>query len=766
MKRNFLFFCLTILIGLQASAQENKRPVDYADVFIGTSNSRWMLGPYASTPMGMVQLGPDNQGDVWMGGYEYAINSISGFSHIHAWTMGGLRMMPTTADLVTNDRSVDAPYIGANAGYHSRILKDSEVATPGYYSVFLYDHEVKAEMTATTHCGFQKYTFPKKKESRILIDLLFPTENDYGFKVLDAKITKVSDTQIEGFAKCQSGPWSYWNDYTLHFVLQFSKPFKAMNGWNEGKAQNSITEISGKNDIGVYVVYETQKDEVIMIKSGISLVSIENARLNLTTETDGFGWDFNKAVTTAQDTWNTLLSTVTVEGGSEEDKTKFYTNLYRSFCSRQTWNDVDGKYVDACERVQQLKPGTSIYGSDCFWNTFWNLNGLWSLVSPNVMDNWVNTQVEMYEKTGWTCKGPTGIEYSDIMEGSHEMALMVSAYQKGIYKGNSDTLYQAMKNNVTNTGIINACGGWCGNPQFDIYARFGYMPKEKGVTSKTLDYAFDDWCVAQMAKAIGNTADYKFFSKRSLNYKNSFHPDLKYVVPKDSAGKWKTDFNKFSCDGFIEGNSWQYSFYVPHDVPGLVNFIGIDNFNTRLEDGFEKSVENHFAAPAFDDTRGQVAEYYVNHGNEINMQSPWLFNYSGKPWLTQKYTRQIMESFYGSTPYDGWKGDEDEGQLGAWFVMASMGLFEMNGGCTDKPAMDISSPLFTKITINLNSKYYKGKQFVIEAKNNSKENIYIQSAKINGKPLTEPKILFEQIVNGGKLELEMGNEPNKKVFEK
>ena len=766
MKRDFLFFCLTILIGLQASAQENKRPIDYADVFIGTSNSRWMLGPYASTPMGMVQLGPDNQGDVWMGGYEYAINSISGFSHIHAWTMGGLRMMPTTADLVTADRPVDAPYKSGVAGYHSRILKDSEVATPGYYSVFLYDHEVKAEMTTTTHCGFQKYTFPKKKESRILIDLLFPTENDYSFKVLDAKITKVSDTQIEGYASCNSGLWSYWNDYKLHFVLQFSKPFKAMNGWNEGKAQNNITEINGKNDIGVYVVYETQKDEVIMVKSGISLVSIENARLNLTTETDGFGWDFNKAVTTAQDTWNTLLSTVKVEGGTEEDKTKFYTNLYRCFCSRQTWNDVDGRYVDACENIQQLKPGTSMYGSDCFWNTFWNLNGLWSLVSPNVMNNWVNTQLEMYEKTGSTCKGPTGIEYSEIMEGSHEMALMVSAYQKGIYKGDPQKLYKAIKQNVTQTGFENPCRGWSGNPQLDVYAKYGYMPMEIGVTNRTLDYAFDDWCVAQMAKAIGNTADYKFLSNRSLNYKNSFHPVLKYVVPKDSTGKWKPDFNKFSCDGFIEGNSWQYSFYVPHDVPGLVNLIGIDTFNTRLEDGFEKSVEHRFTAHAFDGTFGQVAEYYVNHGNEVNMQAPWLFNYSGKPWLTQKYTRQIMESFYGSTPYRGWDGDEDEGQLGAWFVMASMGLFEMNGGCTDKPTMDISSPLFTKITINLNSKYYKGKQFVIEAKNNSKENIYIQSAKINGKPLTEPKILFEQIVNGGKLELEMGSEPNKKVFGK
>lgn len=754
----------TITVGKKSPLVNSKQPIDYADVFIGTSNSRWMLGPYATVPYGMVQLGPDNQGNVWMGGYEYAINSIEGFSHIHAWTMGGLRMMPTTLDLVTEDKPVDSPYKGGGAGYHSRILKNTEIATPGYYSVFLYDHEVKAEMTTTTHCGFQKYTFPKKKESRILVDLLFPTEYDYGFKVHDAKITKVSNTQIEGYAKCQSGPWSYWNDYTLHFVLQFSKPFKLMNGWNESKPQNNISEITGKNDIGVYVVYETNKDEVIIVKSGISLVSIENARLNLATETDGFGWDFNKAVTAAQDTWNTLLSTIQVEGGTEEDKTKFYTNLYRCFCARQTWNDVNGQYTDACENTQQLPQGTEIYGSDCFWNTFWNLNGVWSLINPKIMNNWVNTQMEMFTKTGWTCKGPTGIEYSDIMEGSHEMAQMLSAYQKGIYKGNPQKLYEAMKNNVTNTGIKHPCGSWAGNIAFDKYVKYGYMPMELGVTSKTLDYAFDDWCVAQMAKAIGNTADYKFFLNRSQNYKNSFHPVSKYVVPKDSTGKWKQDFDLFSCTGFIEGNSWQYSFYVPHDVPGLVNLIGKDLFNKRLEEGFEKSVEFKFAAPAFDVTAGQTAEYYVNHGNEINMQAAWLFNYSGKPWLTQKYSRQIMEKFYGSTPYQGWEGDEDEGQMGAWFVMAAMGFFEMDSGCTEKPTVDISSPLFSKITINLNSQYYKGKQFVIEAKNNSKENVYIQSAKINGQTLISPKIFFEQIVNGGKLELEMGPQPNKNVF--
>src|SRR5690606_15315203 len=472
----FLFkLAMVFFLYNNSFSQTTKQPIDYVDVFIGTSNSRWMLGPYATAPFGMVQLGPDNQGSVWMGGYEYAINSISGFSHLHAWTMGGLRMMPTTADLVFTDQPVDAPYKGANAGYHSRILKETEKASPGYYSVYLYDHDVKAEMTATTRCGFQKYTFPKKKESRILVDLLFPTE--YGMTVNDAQITKVSDTQIEGYADCVSGPGTTWNNYKLHFVLQFSKPFHAMHGWNEGKEQKNIIEIKGKNDIGVYVTYQTEENEVVMVRSGISLVSLDQARLNLETElAKPFGWDFEKAVEEARSTWNNLLGKIMVEGSSENNKVKFYTNLYRSFAAKQTWSDVNGKYMDPCENIQQLPPGVAMYGGDAFWNTFWNNNTLWSLITPEITKNWTQTQLELYDKTGWTGKGPTGLEYSGIMEGSHEMALMLSAYQKGIYTDNPEKIYAAMKKNVTQTGGKHECGGTVGNPRLDEYIKYGYMP--------------------------------------------------------------------------------------------------------------------------------------------------------------------------------------------------------------------------------------------------------------------------------------------------
>ncbi|MBO5216395.1 MAG: GH92 family glycosyl hydrolase [Alistipes sp.] len=754
---------LATIMPATVEAKEKKSPVDYVDMFIGTSNSRWMLGPYAQEPFGMVQLGPDNQGNVWMGGYEYAIGSVSGFSHIHAWTMGGLMIMPTTADLALGNNSVDSPYKGANSGYHSRIIKESEKASPGYYSAYLYDHEVLAELTATTRCGVHRYTFPERKESRILIDLLFPTEWDYGFSIKDAKITKISDTELEGYAACNSGNWSNWNDYKLHFVIRFSEPFHTLNGWNEGREQHNISEISGKNDIGVYALYTTEEGKQITVCTALSLVSIEQARLNMEAELAPLDYDFDRVHSQTRQKWSDLLSKIEVKGGSEEDKIKFYTNLYRAYAGKQTWSDVNGKYVDACENVQQLTAG-EMYGGDAFWNSFWNLNGLWSIITPRYMDNWVTTQLELYKHNGWTCKGPAGLEYSGIMEGSHETALMVAAYQKGI-REDGEAIYEAVRKNVTHTGIYHPCRGWTGNPQLDRYIEYGYMPTEDGVVSKTLDYAYDDWCVGQLALAIGKKEEGEAFIKRSMNYRNVFHPELKYVVRRNRNGEWDKNFDLFSNQGFIEGNSWQYSWYVPHDIEGLIELIGVERFNERLEEGFAKSEKHRFAAHVFDRTMGQSAEFYINHGNEVNMCTPFLFNYSGKPWLAQKWSRAILDSYYGSTPFHGWEGDEDEGQMAAWYVMSAMGFFEMNGGAGANPELDITSPLFRQITIHLDNDYYSGKTFTIKAKGNSDENIYIQRITLNGEPWHSTRIPFSAIVEGGELVMTMGSEPNYDYFE-
>jgi predicted alpha-1,2-mannosidase len=374
------------------------------------------------------------------------------------------------------------------------------------------------------------------------------------------------------------------------------------------------------------------------------------------------------------------------------------------------------------------------------------------------MQQLVETELEMYEKTGWTSKGPAGIEYSGIMEGSHEMALMVSAYQKGIMQKDAAIAYQAMKKNVDQEPVW-VCGGTPGNPQISTYARMGYMPVEKGVASKTLDYAYDDWCVAQMARLQHNEADYAFYAKRSGSWHNAFDTTTGYVTPKKESGAFISDFDRFSVKHFVEGNSWQYSFYVPHNIPAVVKTMGKDTFLTRLTEGFQKSVPHKFAAHALDRTEGQSAEYYINHGNEVNMQAAYLFNYAGRPDLTQYYTRKILDVFYDDSPYVGWNGDEDEGQMGAWYVMSALGLFEMNGGTSPELRLDITSPLFAEATITLDPAFFSGKKFVIKTYNNSATNIYIQSIKLNGKVVKDHPISFHDIVHGGTLEMWMGARP-------
>lgn len=688
-----------------------------------------------------------------MGGYEYAINSVRAFSHLHAWTMAGLSVMPASQDLTTNDGPVDAAYRGAGAAYHSRIDKATETGWPGYYSVHLYDARAKAELTATTRCAFHRYTFEEGTDTRILIDLAFPAE--YPFELRDGSMACAGDTAIEGFATAHT----YYGDYTLYFVIQFSEPFTSFNGWSaSGGIQPHIEQIGDSLDLGAWADFDLEAGDSILLRIGLSLVDMEGARQNLESELGPYGWDFDGVVQSARDRWNELLGRIKVEGGTAADREKFYTNLYRCYSQKQTWSDVDGRYRDPMERIRQLPEGGVMYGGDAFWNSYWNLNGLWSLVTPGIMNNWVRTQIELFDKTGWTNNGPAGLEHTGVMEVSHEVALMVSAYMKGIRDYDTLKLYEAVKHTASVQGGFQPESGLAGMDRLELYDSLGYVPYDVSRTDRTLNYAFTDFCFAQMAKAYGKEDDYLFHIRRSGNWKNLFHPELKHVVPRDSKGEWIPDFNPFSGFSFSEGNSWQYSWYVPHDIPGLVQLLGEELFNSRLEEGFRKSEDKNFAAHAFDRSRRSVHEYYINHGNQANMQAAWLFNYSGKPWLTQQYTRAIMERFYGNTPYHGWEGDEDEGQMGAWFVMTAMGLFEMNGGTSPDLRVDLTGPLFDKITIRLDPAFYPGKEFVIETRNRSEENLYIRSITLNGKEVKVPWISFREIVKGGKLVVEMGPE--------
>ena len=421
-----VLFLLTMMISFSLLSQ--KRPVEYVDPMIGTHNSRWMQFPGPTRPFGMVKLSPDNQETGWKAGYEYDITNIAGFSHIHSWTMAGLLTMPTVGKLETKPGTEQDP----DRGYRSRFRHENEKAEAGYYSVLLDDYNIKAELTTTTRTGFHRYTFPQSDSARVLVDLLTPSE--YGYEISWAHIKKAGPSEIEGMSYQQALRKANYNEYVVHFVMRFSKPFEALNGWVEENIilnQDFISTGFEHRDIGAFLNFKTKAGEQILVQVGISLVSIEQARLNLDTELNSYNWDFDKVVRDSKDDWNKILSTLEVESKDEVLKTKFYTNMYRAYAGRTIWSDVNGKYMDMYEKPQAMaNPNQPVYGCDAFWISFWNLNPLWSLATPEIANSWVVSELEIYDKGGWLPEGPTGIEYSGIMVASHQISLLTNAYHK------------------------------------------------------------------------------------------------------------------------------------------------------------------------------------------------------------------------------------------------------------------------------------------------------------------------------------------------
>lgn len=736
-----------------------QRPVDQVNVFTGTSNSRWMMFPGAAMPFGMVKFSPDNQANVWNGGYEYTINSIAGFSPVHSWAMGSFSIMPTNGAVRTFPGPADGPFRGMwTSGYRARFRKEDETGKPGYYRVKFYDYGgIATELTATTRCGYMRVTFPENKQSNFLFNLNPEYEENYP-KQEEAYVRRVSDTEIEGYVRHRS---SFTDVYTVHFVARFSKamkqfrpwyaaPFegKSLYGtaWQQQKTFYDTTEITLSGDCGLAVQFETQADEQIEMQFGISLVSIEQARLNLDTELKPFEWDFEAVVKNCQDTWNDLLSTVEVEGGTAQDRQKFYTGLYRAYSARTTWSDVNGKYTDQCEQEATITaPGDVVYGCDALWGAHWNLFPLWTLLTPDKANSWCNSLLEMYDRGGWLPQGPSGVEYCEVMVAAHQIKLLVSAYQKGIRNFDAEKAYEAMRKNQMTPGLEHECGGWAGNKNLESLLKYGYVANEDGPVSNTMEFAFDDWAVAQMAKALGKRKDYKYFMERAQNYRKVIDPETRFVRQRHADGTWVQEWDSLQDHGtwygagYVEGTAWHYSFFVPHDYQGLIDIVGRQRFIDRLVMGFEAG--------------------YVHIGNQPNMQAPFIFNHAGVPWLTQKYVRKLLAESFDTDPLRGYPGEEDQGQLGAWYVLAAMGLFQMDGGCSPESYYDISSPIFDRIVIHLDDAYYSGKDFEIITYNNNPENVYIQSMRLNGRALNSYKIAHKTIALGGKLEITLGPDP-------
>ena len=721
----------------------------YVDTRMGTAHSRWMLAPGPWTPFSMVKLSPDNEGEQgkrrWQGGYDPSIESVGLFSHIHEWTMAGLGTMPVTGPLKTK-MGGESEIVGHVDGYRSFIDKASEVCKAGYYAVKLTDYDILAELTATDRCGFQRYTYPKGKTPRVMIDLLTPCE--YSYSVLANEIRQTGPRRIEGFSKQETlRVWGHKADqfYTIHFVIEFDRDIVNFGTWKTG-AWAEFAPGDGAT--------------VVQMRTGISFVDLVGASNNLKCEVEEpFGWSFDKVRAANEAIWNDLLGRVKIASCDAREKKRFYTNLYRSFL-RNTFNDVDGRWNDPFGNIQKLDdPDARAMGSDAFWNTFWNLNQVWNLVGPEWSAKWVKSQMALYEAGGWLGKGPAGMRYVPVMVAEHEIPQMVSAWQMGIRAYDPKKLMAAFVKMQT-TPAQKVGRGFAGNRNLAAYMEYHYVPSDKGTFSNSMEYSFDDWTVGQFAKAIGDEAAYKTFSDRGTWWKNAVNPESGYCHRRDSKGEWDKTLTTFSGGisgkGYVEGNAWQLTFFVPQDVPALVEIVGRERFLERLKWGFEKSCPFRYNAPG-----ENYAKYPVVQGNQQSMHFAFLFNWAKEPWNTQKWARSIMERYYGYGDATAWLGDEDQGQMSAWFVMASLGLFQTDGGCRVEPIYEIASPLYKEVVIDLGGRYGRGDTFTIIAHDASRANKYVQRAMLNGKPLDTFTFPAKEVLKGGTLELWMGSEPNR-----
>lgn len=750
-----------------------RRISDYVDLLIGTGNSRWMFKPSPSLPLAMVQIAPDNQDETWKAGYEYTIENIMGFNHICDWTMTGFLMQPTVGALKTNPGRETNP----DEGYRSRIDKRTEQARIGCYKVHLTDSDIWAEVTATRRAAMQRYTFPQSDSARVLVDMFTP--NEYPHNLVKTEVKKINSHTIEGYATYYNAftGYSLQQSYTLYFVLEFNTPFDAMGGWvNKGvepvtgyignwnrnhefatvpEVTEDVKTVSGSGDAGVFLNFKTRKGQQVLVRSGISLVDMEGARNNLKTEiSDTFGWNFDAVVDNARDIWDEYLSRIDITSADHLQKVKFYTNLYRAIAAKAIWSDADGRYVDEREQIQRCdQPGDVIVSGE-YWNTFWNNQQLFNLMAPEISSRWARSAIELYKKGGWFNTDPAGVEHTGVMVAMHVISQLQGAWQCGIRDFSLDTAYQGLRRMLTVAPERHPGGGTVGVEHLVPYMKYGYIPQGMGYVSNTLEYAYDDWTLAQMAMTLGKTDDYKFFLQRSENWRNLFDTVSGFIRPKNERGEWIEPFDPYHTPGFVEGNAFNYTWFVPHNPEGLIRAMGRERFVERLDQAMEKSAKANFNAAG-----DNFSAFPINHGNETSMEVTALFNRAGAPWLSQKWARAIQEQYYGTTPYDAYPGDEDLGQMSAWFVMSTLGLFQLDGGCSVEPYYELTSPRYEKMVIRFDSKYGRGKSLTIIAKGASKANMYIRSARLNGRKIDGFKIPSAELLKGGVLDVEMSGVP-------
>ena len=720
-------------LGACTFSQSSESKTDYTQLvnpFIGTDFTGNTY-PGAQAPFGMVQLSPDNGLAGWdrISGYFYPDSTIAGFSHTHLSGTGAgdlydVLFMPVTL-----------PYKEAQGelGIHSKFSHQDEEASAGYYRVKLQDYNINVELTATPRCGVQRYTFPKA-ESMVILNLKKAMNWDF---TMDSQIEVVDSCNIRGYRFSEG--WA--RGQKLYFATRFSRPFKSVE-MDEAEIKLKGEKV-GTSKI-VRFMFDTEEGEQVTIVTALSGVSMEGAVKNLDAEAPHN--DFDKYLADAKADWNKQLQRIEVTGGNDDDRVNFYTALYHSMIAPTIYSDVDGQYYGPDKQVHQAD-GWVNYSTFSLWDTFRAAHPLFTYTEPERVGDMVQSFIAFYEQNGrlpvWNFWGSE----TDMMIGYHAVPVIVDAYMKGI--GNFDA-EKALEACIATSNIDEYRG-------IGSYKKNGYIPynvtdkynSENWSLSRTLEYAFDDFCIAEMAQKMGKTDIANEYSKRSQNYRNVFNPATGFMQPIDDKGVFQPNFNPDEYTAHVcESNAWHYFWSVQHDIKGLVSLTGgQEKFAAKLDSMFTYIPTGNEELPIF--STGMIGQYA--HGNEPSHHVIYLYNKVRQPWKAQKYAAQVMHELYFNAPA-GLCGNEDCGQMSAWYVFSPMGFYPVNPVSGE---YEIGTPLFPEMRMNLGN----GKTFTVLAPNVSRENIYIQSVTVNGQPYDKSYITHQQIVDGATVEFVMGNQP-------
>lgn len=717
--------CLGILFSVEQVLAQ-KQLTKYVDPYIGSAaHGHVFVG--ANVPFGAVQLGPTNvfEGWDWCSGYNYVSNTIIGFTHTHLSGTG-------IGDL--NDILVMPATGPSQLDYVSTFSHDKEVVKAGYYSVILDKYKIKAELTSSERVGFHRYTFPELQENpHVMLDLNAGVGWD---SPVDTYVKQVDATTLVGYR--HSKGWA--NDQRLYFAVKLSQPLNSLSLSDSSSSRSTNNqELKGKR-VKAVLGFKSISQQSLKLKVGLSPVSYENALANIQAEIPG--WDFDKVVAMADNKWEKELSKVKISADEETKKT-FYTAMYHTMIAPSVFDDANGDYRGTDKKIYH-KPGFTNYTTFSLWDTYRAFHPLFTFLHQDKVSDVVNSFLAIYKQQGklpvWHLMGSE----TNTMIGYHAVPIIVDAYLKGFKGFDADLAYEAMKHSAMQKveGI-------------EYAQKIQYIPSDKVIESvaKGLEYAIDDWCIAQMAKKMNKTEDYKYFSKRAKLYSEYFDKQSRFMRGKLENGNWRTPFNPIASkhreDDYTEGNAWQYTWLVPQDPEGLIGLFGGDApFTKKLDTLF--SMSSAMDAGSSPDISGLVGQYA--QGNEPNHHIPYLYAYAGKPWKTANLVRQITDSLYTNKP-DGLCGNEDLGQMSSWYVFSAMGFYPVNPA---NGTYVFGSPLINDAVISLPG----NKKFHIKVQGNSKDNKYIQKALLNGKPYKKSYLRHKDMVAGGELTLFMGYKPS------